>query len=201
MRTEVGKRVVVIASGETERRALPHLLRHLEDRGIVLESIRVPPRGLPMRPDMVEKLIKSAWFANPRTPPDKFVVLVDVDQKDPAEALHELERELPRRTKGVEARLLFAYAQQHLEAWYFADAQRLREFLGRNLGVVDTSRPDDIHNPKLHLKQLLGDRVYTSRVSEEIARGLTPATIAGRSPSFRAFSEAVENGGSALTEA
>ena len=143
---------------------------------------------------MVAKLIKAAWFGNPRKPPDKFVVLVDVDRGDPVKVLHELETELPRRTKGVDAKLLFAYAQQHLEAWYFADALRLRDFLGRNLGAVDTSRPDEIHNPKLHLKQLLGDRVYTSRVSEEIARGLTPATIADRSPSFRAFSEAVENG-------
>ena len=37
------KNVIVLASGETERRALPHLLSHLRDRGI---SSRVPWRWL-----------------------------------------------------------------------------------------------------------------------------------------------------------
>ena len=62
------------------------------------------------------------------------------------------------------------------------------------LGNVDTSKPDEIQNPKLHLKNVLGDRVYTARVSEEIARKLDAATIAQRSPSFEGFLEAVTNG-------
>lgn len=37
--TEVAKHVVVLASGETERRALPHLVRHLAEQGVVVDSI------------------------------------------------------------------------------------------------------------------------------------------------------------------
>ncbi len=47
-------------------------------------------------------------------------------------------------------------------------------YLGRSPGNVDTSKPDAIHNPKLHLKHLLGKRVYTARLSEEIAQRLVP---------------------------
>ncbi|MDD9988260.1 MAG: hypothetical protein OXQ31_18430 [Spirochaetaceae bacterium] len=102
----------------------------------------------------------------------------------------------------IEADVLYAYAQEHLEAWYFADAENLGSYLGRDAGQVDTSRPDEIRNPKLHLRHLLGERVYTARVSEEIARALSPGTIAGRSPSFRKFVDAVMNGGyEALEEA
>ena len=63
----------------------------------------------------------------------------------------------------------------------------------RDLGNVDDSRPDEIENPKLHLKNILG-QVYTARVSEEISRALDAETIARRSPSFRCFMEALLNG-------
>ena len=52
----------------------------------------------------------------------------------------------------------------------------------------------EIQNPKLHLKNLLGDRVYNARVSEDIARRLDATTITARSPSFDGFREAVING-------
>ncbi len=90
--------------------------------------------------------------------------------------------------------MLYAYAQWHLEAWYFADATNLREYLHRDLGSVDASKPDEIENPKLHLTNLL-PQFYTSRVSEEIAEVLKPQTIEGRSPSFKRFVEVVKNGG------
>ena len=61
-------------------------------------------------------------------------------------------------------------------------------------GTLDTSTPDGIQNPKLHLKHLLGNRVYTARISEEIAIRLDAPTIAERSPSFRGFVDAVMNG-------
>ena len=86
----------------------------------------------------------------------------------------------------------YAYAQQHLEAWYFGDTANLRAFGAP--GHIDTSKPDESENPKGHLKNVLDDRVYTARISEEIAMSLDPKTIAGRSPSFRGFLEAVKNG-------
>lgn len=108
-----------------------------------------------------------------------------------------LQDELPRRLgQEVTATIKYAYAQQHLEAWNFADATNLRGYLGHAPGHVDTSRPDEIENPKNHLKNVLDDRVYTARVSEEIARTLDPQVIAERSPSFRGFLEAVKNGAS-----
>ena len=102
--------------------------------------------------------------------------------------------QLPERVHDVEADVLYAYAQAHLEAWYFADADNLRQYLGRAPGQVDTSKPDEIDNPKLQLRHLLGERVYTARVSAEIAGTLDATTIALRSPSFRIFVEAVMNG-------
>lgn len=190
----LAKRVVVVASGETERRALPHLVGHLRGQGISLVDVRIPPRGLPLRAEMAERLIRAAWFSDSESPPEKFVVVVDTDRSDPVALLEALEVDLTRRLENISAKVLYACAQQHLEAWYFANAEGLRTFVGRNLGSVDTSRPDEIENPKLHLKHLLGGRVYTARVSEDIARSLDPETIAQRSPSFSGFLEAVING-------
>ena len=158
-------------------------------------DVRVPPRNLPLKPEMGEKLIKASWFANLHDPPHKFVVLVDADHADPATLLQPFEDKLPDRLESVRADVLYAYARWHLEAWYFADSEGLRAFLRRDLGSVDPSSPDEIENPKLHLKHLLGSRVYTARVSEEIARRLAPETVAQRSPSFRRFIESVVNGG------
>ena len=114
--------------------------------------------------------------------------------KPPDEVLTPFRTEI-RPPAGVQGQvtILFAHAQWHLEAWYFADAGNLREYLGRAPGNVDTSRPDQIENPKNHLRDLFGDRVCTAQVSEEIARQLNPETIAQRSPSFSGFLEAVIN--------
>ena len=190
----MAKHVIVIASGETERSALPHLLSHLRDDDIEV-SISIPPRNGKLTVQMAERLIKSAQFAG--APPDKFVVLVDLDGKEPDEELRPFREDLPGNLRDLMAgRIQFTYAQWHLESWYFGDAQNLRRYLGGTaLGNVDTSQPDEIHNPKLHLKHLLG-RSYTARVSEEISMVLDPHTIAQRSRSFGLFLEAVRNGAS-----
>lgn len=143
---------------------------------------------------MAERLVKAAWFEDPASRPDKFVVLVDVDAADPEDVLRPFETDLPRRLGNVPATILYTFAQRHLEAWFFGDAAGLRAWLGGALGSVDTSNPDAIPNPKLHLQQLLRRRLYTSRLSAEIASSLDPATIAMRSPSFRRFHLAVANG-------
>ncbi len=190
------KHVVIVASGETERRALPHLLRHLQDRDVIVDEVRVPPRNRALDGPMAEKLVKAAWYEKPSAPPHKFVVVLDLDGQDADAILEPVRNALRPRLDEVRADLLCAYAQQHLEAWYFADAENLRRYLGRAPGGVDTSRPDDIRNPKLHLKHMLGERVYTARVSEEIAAGLDASTIARRSPSFKGLVDAVTNGAS-----
>ena len=163
--------------------------------GIELTDVRIPPRGLQLNVGMAERLVKAAWYSSLAQPPDKIVILSDTDISDSTTVIQEFESELPRRLVGVKVEVLYAYAQQHLEAWYFGDPQRLRKFLQRDLGRVDPSTPDDIQNPKHHLKNLLGDRIYTARVSEQIAKSLDFKTIQERSPSFRGFVEAVQNGG------
>lgn len=85
-------------------------------------------------------------------------------------------------------------AKWHLEAWFFADAAGLRARLGRSLGAVDPSKPDEIQNPKHHLMQLLASVAYTSRVADSIARALSVAKIRENSPSFRRLEEAMRNG-------
>jgi hypothetical protein len=189
------KHVIVVASGETERRSLPHLVAHLEAEDISVDEVRIPPGGRALNVEMAEKLIKAVWYENAVNPPDKFVVLVDVDAKPPDKVLRPLQEQLPQRLgQKIQAAIQYAFAQWHLEAWYFADGPHLREYLGRALGHVDSSKPDEIINPKLHLRNLLGDRAYTAVISEEIAKALDAQTIAGCSPSFRGFLAAVRNG-------
>ena len=186
------KLVAVLASGETERRALPHLVSHLRANDIEV-TFSIPPRNRKLTVQMAESLIKGLLYHG--QPPDKIVVLVDLDGKNADEELNLFRGELPGRLpSNVEGSIFYAFAQWHLEAWFFADAERLRTFLGgKALGHVDASQPDGIENPKLHLKNLLG-RPYTAGVSEEIAMQLDAPTVAQRSPSFRGFLEAVLNG-------
>lgn len=193
---EVAKKVIVLASGETERHALPFLLKHLQSRGISVEGVRIPPRNKALSVAMAEKLIKAAWYELlSGDPPDKFVVLLDVDGKPPDQVLNPFKKLSESLRVHIGAAIQCAYAQWHLEAWYFADARNLRNYLGRRaLGAVDTTKPDEIHNPKHHLKNLLGDRVYTARVSKEIASRLDASVIKTRSPSFKGFLDEVMNG-------
>ena len=151
---------------------------------------------------MAEKLIKADWYENIGRFPDKFVLLIDLDGKSADEALEPFREQLPSRLGSeIKASIQFAYARRHLEAWYFADSASLRSYLERTLGHVDASQPDEIQNPKLHLKNLLGDRrLYTARVSEEIASKLDAHTIAQHSPSFSVFVEAVRNGGASRSK-
>ncbi len=197
----MAKRVVVIASGETERRALPRLLSHLEDEGVSIVDVLIPRRNRALDVRMAERLLKSAWYESTTDRPDKFVVLVDTDGKAPDDVLAPFQQLSGRLGVEIPASVLCAYAQWHLEAWYFGDAANLRGFLSGSLGSVDTSKPDEIPNPKLHLRNVLGDRVYTARVSEEIAERMNAATIAQRSPSFQGFLEAVTNGSMAVAGA
>lgn len=191
----MGKLVVVIASGEMERRSLPHLVTHLQNEDITVAEIRIPPGGKALNVEIAEKLLKASWFERMNAPPDKFVVLVDTDRRTPRDVLGSFREQLLSRIgKTIAAQVTFAYAQWHLEAWYFADISGLRGYLQRDLGNVDTSKPDEIQNPKLHLKHLLGDRAYTAVISEEIAKRLNAEVICQRSPSFHGFLEAIRNG-------
>jgi hypothetical protein len=197
----MGKHVVVIASGETERRSLPHLVAHLQAEDIALVEVRIPPGGKGLTVEMAEKLLKASWYERIAARPDKFVVLVDTDGRSPDEVLRPFREQLPGRIGAkIGAQLQFACAQWHLEAWYFADISGLRAYLERDAGSVDTSKPDEIQHPKHHLKNLLGERAYTAVISEEIARRLNAQTIAQRSPSFQGFLQAVRNGNLAPQE-
>ena len=61
----MAKRVIVIASGETERLSLPHLLSYLKEEGIYVDDVRIPPRNRTSLMSMtVESLIKAAWYEN-----------------------------------------------------------------------------------------------------------------------------------------
>ena len=190
------KKVIVVASGETERRALPYLVSHLRSKSVSVDEVRIPPNNATLNARMVERIIKSAWYEKRNTSqsPDKFVLVVDVDRRDPDVVLSPIEEQLHMRLDVIDADIQYAYAQEHLEAWYFADAGNLRRYIGRDLGHVDTSKPDEIRSPRNHLKNLLGTRFYSARRSEEIAKILNPEVIAQRSPSFRAFLDALLNG-------
>ena len=189
----MAKRVMVIASGDTEKMALPHLTARLRHEGITVE-VRTPADNRPIKAEVVHQIIQSTRYTMPS--PDKYVVLVDLDGKAPDEVLQPIRHKVSSAfDRQLAVDVLYAYAQWHLEAWFFADEHHLREYLGgRALGSVDASQPDYIQNPKEHLKNLLPRRIYTARTSENIARTLDAQTIAQRSPSFANFLAAVRNG-------
>ncbi len=193
----MGKRVVVIVSGESDRRSVPHLCRHFAQRADLFE-VRRPPGNAALTPEQATKLIKAAWcelLYGRGDPPDKFVVLVDSDARDAAEAARPFEEAMIHLTDVAAARIV-AVAIRHLEAWFFGHSEKLREFLGRDLGSIDPSRPDEIDNPKLHLANLLKSRsrVYTAPVAGQIAAQLDPLIIEGRSASFARFIGKLQNG-------
>jgi phenylpyruvate tautomerase PptA (4-oxalocrotonate tautomerase family) len=191
------KRVVIIASGETERKSLPHLLSFVAQESLLLE-VRYPPGHRQLNPEIAKNLILASWFSR-LDKPDKFVVLLDVDGKNPADVEAPFEG-LASNLNKVTASVMVAVAQWHLEAWFFADAEKLRKYLGRDLGSVDASQPDGIQNPKEHLKNLLGKNcTYTSVVSEEIAKEVEGHEILKRSPSFAGLVSAVKNGSQSIS--
>lgn len=192
----MAKRVAVLASGATERAALPHLLCASSVEEIEFVDVRHPPGHRQMRYDTALQLLRATfWDLSGRgARPDKIVVLVDTDHRDPAQVMAELEP-LRQVAEGLGVALCLAYAQRHLEAWFFADGKGLRSYLGRSLGEVDVSRPDDLENPKLHLQHLLAPRQYTALVAGEIASSLSGETARCSSPSFRRFLDAIQNGG------
>ena len=190
----MAKRVLVIASGPTEQSALPKLLEHLKSENIEVD-IRIPPGHRQLRPSVVCPIIISSQYDSDEGPPDKCVILVDTDGKSPDEAIAPVRQGLQRtQLSRFSQNIKFAYAQWHLEAWYFADAANLRGYLSRDVGNINPNDPDQIQNPKHHLRQLLGDSTYTAQVSEEIAARLNPGTIAQHSSSFRIFLETIRNG-------
>ncbi len=190
-RFHMGKQVLVVASGRTELAAVRHLLRSTRE---LIESldIRTVLHGR-VTIDQATKIVRGAWFERLYvTPLDKAVVLTDCDGASWNESVERL-AEIRLRLQDLPLPILIAAANWHLEAWFFADADGLRSALGRSLGGVNTSSPDDIQNPKLHLRNILA-KPYTSRVAGEIARKIRPEIARTRSPSFQHFETSVLNG-------
>jgi hypothetical protein len=172
------KRVVVIASGDTERRALLHLSRDLREQGIDVSDIRsLPQLGGQVRGERLIGTIKSAWYdlSGRGQPPHKFVVLIDADGKTPDDVVAPI-RAACAHLKDIPVACVVTTAKWHLEAWFFGDEQELRAYLGRDLGSVDPSDPDQILDPKRHLKNLLKG-IYSRDIAEQIARKVRPSII------------------------
>jgi Domain of unknown function (DUF4276) len=185
----MGVRVVVVASGETERLALPHLLAHVP----CSIEVRIPPRG-DLTIQRADQILRAAWWeAKGRgEPPDKAVVLVDADAKD-ADVKEDDFAPLLSRIGDLPLPVRIVAAKWHLEAWFFADFAGLRAWLGgKSPGRIETP-PDQIELPKHRLRNLLSEP-YTARTAGSIASSLSSATIRQRSPSFAKFEDAVRNG-------
>lgn len=194
------KAVVVIASGATEQKALPVLLSKLQTPPFVVCQVLIPKGNRQLAPGTVVELVLAAYYGALRhraEPSKKIVVLMDTDTKQPQQVVAPVQDRVLNDSRVQKiapfVTILFAYARQHLEAWFFADDENLKNYLGRSLGRIQTSKPDEINNPKRHLIHLL-QRSYTSFVAERIARQLDPAVIARRSPSFTHFCNQLKNG-------
>lgn len=181
-------RVVVIASGETERKALPKLCRDFNEPEYTLVNVLVPPRTGCLSPEMALRLAKSV-----RSEADKIVVLVDADGKSPEAVLGGFRAKFQNWPPWPRP-VLLVHAQWHLEAWFFADATGLRNFLkDQELGHLPAN-PDEIPRPKLRLQQLLSPMLYTSLTAQAIAATIQPQNAEDRSPSFAQFRAAMRNG-------
>lgn len=185
----LGARVLIVASGETERRALPRLLVHLP----LSVDVRIPPRG-DLTVQQAVRILRAAWWEGygRGEPPDKAVVLVDADARDPTEKEADFDP-LHSQLRELDIPIRVTAAKWHLEAWFFADLVGLRQWLGGKSPGRVASPPDEIESPKHRLRNLLSEP-YTSRLAEDIASALSPATIRDRSPSFAKFEVAVKNG-------
>jgi hypothetical protein len=122
----MGKKVVVIAAGLTEREALPHLTKHLIESGVSIIDVRIPPRNRPLIPRQARDLITATWWDLFRrgAAPDKFVVLIDADGKSP-DAKVTAFQDVCDQLREIPAPRLVTAAQWHLEAWFFALCRRL----------------------------------------------------------------------------
>ncbi len=188
------KRVVIVASGATERAALPNLLGFLASEDIEVRDVRTPPRHRGLTVDVARAVVRAAWFElRHHEPPQKFVILVDADGGSGQQAISRLDG-LEEKLADLPVPVKRAAAKWHLEAWFFADEQGLRRFLGTGLGSVNSTAPDSIENPKHHLKNLLAPRLYTSRIAGEMSAMISGLTVRARSPSFQSFVEAIRNG-------
>jgi hypothetical protein len=108
------ERVLIVVSGETERRALPHLLDHLSQVGVADIQIRMSPHGS-VTTDVAKKVIISAWWELSALGQafDKAVVLVDADAARPEQKEAEFER-LPSLISSIPIIVLVAAAKWHL---------------------------------------------------------------------------------------
>ena len=83
-----------------------NLVSHLSDHDMTLDvSISIPRGNRRLTVSMAESLIKSVLYAG--QPPDKVVVLIDVDGKDPDQELHPFKTDLPGRLSNGYRRTAF----------------------------------------------------------------------------------------------
>ena len=189
----LAKHLLVVGSGETERRALPHLLRHVVGFEVTSLTVRVPASGQ-LTTAQALKVIKGAWWESQGRgePLDKVVVLIDADAARPEDAEAAF-ADLHRLTADLPIAVFVCSAKWHLEAWFFGDREGLRSWLGGKSLRRVAADPDEIIHPKLRLRALLSGP-YTARTAESIAAAISAEVIAQRSKSFARFERAVRNG-------
>ena len=115
---------------------------------MAVEDVRVPPRHRAITVAVAERIIRSVWFERPpHARPHKFVVLLDADGKHPEDVIAPIHADLPSRLRDIDASIQFAWAQQHLEAWYFAEAKGLRISISAAAILAAWTRPNPTPSP------------------------------------------------------
>lgn len=190
----MSKRVVVVASGETERRALPSLVGHLRANGIVMDDVRVPPAA------------RSARRADGRTPRESSLVRgsnVEAGQvrgsrrrrhgrsggraaafRDAvASASSQRSRDDPLCDRPTSSRSVVLRRCGRSPRLARGFARKRRHIQPRCNPEPQASSQASPRPAPLHVPRFGGHR-----------SSLDPASIAMRSPSFRRFQLAVTNG-------
>ena len=126
----MAKKIVVIVTGETDRRSIPRVCRDAFEQAEWFE-VRKPPGNAALTPEQAKKLIKAAWYemCGRGRAPDKFVMLIDANNHEPLEAARPFE-EMAAHLADVTAPKLVTAAVRHLEAWFLAIRRSFGSFWG-----------------------------------------------------------------------
>jgi hypothetical protein len=152
------------------------------------------------RPNLMKTfpgLLKTFEHEIAGRPVDMAIVIRDTDGKNPEEIEARMHEKIASRVYPFPLNVRFFAIPQAMEAWLLADIEALNSVSLRRGGKRVTKVPDnpeDLHNPKASLRQLLSDHnlPYTTALAREIAEQIDLNRLSQVCPRFRIFSKRVD---------
>ena len=187
---------LILASGLKEWYALPVLCRHFcEDAGV---RVVFPDHSAALI-HQVAPLLQLHWRPDVDPP---CVILVDTHRLSPSQAMEPVQQKVDAMVQrgdlspAARNSIRWAYAQPHLEAWFFADPSGLARYIGCD--EADLGVPGTIRDPQGVLRGLMTQhmpgrrRNYGASRAKDIADGLDARVVLANSPSFKTLIDAIQ---------